>query len=37
MVQRLRAGSVLAEDLRTIPSTHVGQLTADCDSSYRGI
>lgn len=33
---QLRTGSVLAEDLRLVPSTLVWRLTATCNSGSRG-
>jgi hypothetical protein len=36
MAQWLRAYTVLPEDLRSIPSTHIRWLTTICNSSSRG-
>ena len=33
--QRFRVLTALSEDLGSIPSTHIGQLTTACDSSSR--
>ena len=37
MAQQLRALAALAEDLGSVPSTHIGQLTTVCDSSSRNL
>lgn len=37
MVQLLRGHAALAEDLKSVPRTHIRQFTAACTSSCRGI